>query len=88
MELYTIINTIDLTPHYIMSIPDIIVNIPSIVGNPTTIRDVISRQSFDGGWICPECKFHKGNLKCDKNMFISFAGCWTKDCSSFEKIEK
>lgn len=51
----------------------------------TSISDVIQRQSFAGGWICPECKFHKGNLNCDKNMFISFVGCWTKDCLSFEK---
>lgn len=51
----------------------------------TTIREVIAQQSFAGGWICPECKFHKGNLNCEKNNFISFVGCWTKDCTSFEK---
>ena len=51
----------------------------------TTIRDVINHQSFDGGWICPDCKYHKGNLHCEMNCFISFVGCWTKDCSIFDK---
>lgn len=79
MELYNLINTtIDLI-HY----PIDYQGVSLIPGG--TIRDVIAHQSFDGGWICPECKFHKGDLKCEKNMFISFTGCWTKDCSSFEK---
>lgn len=51
----------------------------------SSIEDVIARQSFGGGWICPECKFHKGNLNCENNCFISFVGCWTKDCQLFKK---
>lgn len=50
-----------------------------------TITDVIQRQSRPDGWICPECAYHKGNLHCEMNYFISFVGCYTKDCTAFKK---
>jgi hypothetical protein len=57
-------------------------NIPII-----TIEEVLQQQSKPDGWICPDCIHHDGNLKCEKNMFISFVGCYTKDCQTFkEKI--
>jgi len=60
--------------------PSTTVQLPMI-----TVGEVLARQSFAGGWICPDCKHHKGNLHCDKNMFISFVGCYTKDCQGFEE---
>jgi len=49
-----------------------------------SLEEVIAHQSYVGGWICPDCKHYKENLICDKNMFISFVGCFTKDCQTFE----
>lgn len=54
------------------------------IENTITLSDVIRHQSQDGGWICPNCIFYKGNLHCKKNMFISFEGCFTKDCRTFQ----
>jgi len=52
-----------------------------------TIEEVLQQQSKPDGWICLDCIHHDGNLKCEKNMFISFVGCYTKDCQTFkEKI--
>jgi hypothetical protein len=48
------------------------------------LSTVIAHQSRPDGWICPDCKYHKGNLHCAKNMFISFVGCYTKDCWAFK----
>jgi hypothetical protein len=63
-----------------------VIPITSSAAQPTTtIREVIANQSFAGGFICPDCKFYKGGVGCEKNMFISFTGCWTKDCSSFKQ---
>ena len=58
--------------------------------NPPTVslEEVIAHQSYAGGWICSDCKHYKGNLKGDKNMFISFVGCYTKDCQTFEDKNK
>lgn len=50
-----------------------------------TVADVLVHQSRPDGWICPECKHHEGGLGCKMNMFISFVGCYTKDCQAFEK---
>jgi hypothetical protein len=76
---------------------------PSITVNPTinypqisitaaqpmiTVGEVLARQSRADGWICPDCRYHKGNLNCDKNMFISFVGCYTKDCQAFKDKSK
>lgn len=52
--------------------------------NSNTIADVIQHQSRPDGWVCPDCKYHKGNLNCEKNNFISFVGCYTKDCVNFK----
>lgn len=51
-----------------------------------TVGEVLARQSKPDGWICPDCKYHKGNLNCDMNMFISFVGCYTKDCQAFKPV--
>ena len=53
-----------------------------------SLEEVIAHQSYAGGWICPDCKHYKENLICDKNMFISFVGCFTKDCQAFENKDK
>ena len=74
---------------------DYINNIPTNTASPPgsisafqvsqkDLSQVIAEQSYAGGWICPDCKFHKGGLGCNKNMFISFVGCWTKGCVLFE----
>jgi hypothetical protein len=52
------------------------------------LSTVIAHQSYADGWICPDCRYHKGNLNCDKNMFISFVGCYTKDCQGFKDKSK
>jgi len=52
------------------------------------LSTVIASQSYADGWICPDCRYHKGNLNCDKNMFISFVGCFTKNCSAFKDKAK
>ena len=53
-----------------------------------TLSEIIAYQSQPNGWVCEECLHYKGNLKCKKNIFISFVGCYTKDCVYFEKQEK
>jgi hypothetical protein len=50
-----------------------------------TIEEVVSHQSQPNGWICPNCMHHEGNLNCKMNMFISFVGCYTKDCKTFKE---
>jgi hypothetical protein len=57
-------------------------NTPQII----TIEEVLQLQSKPGGWICPNCAHHGGNIKCKMNMFISFVGCYTKGCQSFKNI--
>jgi hypothetical protein len=52
------------------------------------LSTVIASQSYADGWICPDCRYHKGNLHCEKNMFISFVGCYTKECSAFKDKSK
>lgn len=52
------------------------------------LSTVIANQSYAGGWICPDCRYHKGDLNCDQNMFISFVGCYTKNCSAFKDKSK
>ena len=49
-----------------------------------TIAEVVAHQSRPDGWICPDCKYYKGGIGCEKNMFISFVGCYTKDCQVFK----
>jgi len=49
------------------------------------LSEVIERQSWSGGWICPDCEHHEGNLHCSMNMFISFVGCYTKGCQAFKE---
>jgi len=53
-----------------------------------TIRDAIKKQnhdSFKSEYICSKCKFHRGNLKCNQNVFIAFVGADTHDCIYFEE---
>jgi hypothetical protein len=60
-------------------------------GNHTNViplSTIIACQSKADGWICPDCRYHQGNLKCDKNMFISFVGCYTKGCWGFKDKSK
>lgn len=53
------------------------------------LSEVIANQSWDNGWVCPDCIYYKHNLTCDMNMFISFVGCYTKGCWAFKnKINK
>jgi hypothetical protein len=49
-----------------------------------TIGEILEQQSFEGGWVCEDCKNYKGKLICKKNYFISFEGCWTKGCTGLE----
>ena len=59
-----------------------VINTPII-----TIEEVLQLQSKPDGWICPNCAHHGDNINCKMNMFISFVGCYTKDCQTFkEKI--
>lgn len=51
-----------------------------------TVNEILAHQSQPDGWICPNCKYHKGNYGCKRNMFVSFEGCYTKDCKAFESI--
>lgn len=50
----------------------------------TPLSTIIEHQSKANGWVCPDCKHHNGDLNCKKNMFISFVGCYTKDCQTFK----
>jgi len=55
-----------------------------------TIGEVVRHQSKlnpDGtsGFVCPNCKHHKGGIGCKMNMFIAFTGAYTQDCKSFEE---
>jgi len=50
-----------------------------------TINEVLQHQSKSDGWICPLCVHHGGNLNCKMNMFISYTGCYTKDCQTFKE---
>jgi hypothetical protein len=56
--------------------------------NFITVGEVLANQSYADGWICPDCRYHKGDLNCDKNMFISFVGCYTKGCQAFKDKAK
>jgi hypothetical protein len=49
-----------------------------------TVTEILAQQSQPDGWICPDCKHHEGEYGCKKNMFVSFVGCYTKDCQAFE----
>jgi len=49
-----------------------------------SLGEVIANQSWEGGWVCPDCIYYRHNLTCDKNMFISFEGCYTKGCCAFK----
>ncbi len=55
-------------------------NAPQIV----SLADIIAHQSQANGWICEDCANHGGGLHCNRNMFIAFVGCYTKDCQAFE----
>ena len=59
-------------------------NAPQII----TVGEVLAHQSRPDGWICSDCEHHLGGVGCAKNMFISFVGCYTKDCVSFENKKK
>jgi hypothetical protein len=61
-------------------VPSTVVNTPMI-----TVGEVLQHQSRPDGWICPNCIHHGGNLNCAMNMFISFVGCYTKDCQAFKE---
>jgi len=53
--------------------------------NKITLENTLLRQSATyGGWICPTCRNHKGNLKCSKNVFIGFVGANMTDCFGYE----
>ena len=46
-----------------------------------TILDAMQRQCpTDDGWVCPKCIYWKGDLNCDKNVFISAVGCNMSGC--------
>jgi len=68
------------TIDYITVIPNSVTNQPMI-----TVGEVLKHQSRADGWICPNCIHHGGDLNCAMNMFISFTGCYTKDCQSFKE---
>lgn len=53
-----------------------------------TLWDEIAKQSASGnGWICPNCKNHRGNLKCKQNVFIAFVGANMRHCIFFQEKE-
>lgn len=51
---------------------------------PRTIDDVMASQyPTINGWICPQCRNHKGNLKCSKGVLICWVGANMSRCSHF-----
>jgi hypothetical protein len=54
------------------------------VGVVADMSEVIARQSWAGGWVCPDCWNHEGGVKCKRNVFISFNGAFTKGCIFFD----
>lgn len=48
--------------------------------------NIVSRlwKNLDKKWVCPECKFWKGNYSCAKNVYIPVVGCDTSSCIYFE----
>ena len=50
-----------------------------------SLSEIIAEQSYTGGWVCPTCRFYKGKLICEKNIFISFVGAYTANCCYFTK---
>ena len=56
-----------------------------IAPSAVTLRQAIADQSFQGGWVCPQCKNYKGGVSCKKNVFIAFAGAYLKDCFVYDQ---
>ena len=52
----------------------------------TSIQQIMIDQSpTPGGWICPQCKHHRGGIDCAKGFVIIVDGGNTRGCWGFEE---